>query len=135
MERRLAGWIPALSSDTLSAQLFSLLDINSPKSRLSLMLPWSSELSVEQGPEGELGNGPGWGQRDELAQVPAVRSSATVCGKNHRVGRSDVSESRAHGEPVQGSAERPCPGKSESPSLQAITQPAGDPCRGGGCAR
>ena len=75
------GWIPALSSDTLSAQLFSLLDINSPKSRLSLMPPWSLELRIGQGPEGELRKRPGWGQRDELAQVPTVRSSPAVCEK------------------------------------------------------
>lgn len=56
----------------------SLLDIKSPKARLSLMLLWSRELSRGKGPEEKLRKGPGWEERDELTQVPALRSTVTI---------------------------------------------------------
>lgn len=59
----------------------SLLDIKSPKARLSLMLHWSRELSRGKGPEEKLRKGPGWEERDELTQVPTLRSTVTVWGK------------------------------------------------------
>lgn len=59
----------------------SLLDIRSPKARLSLMLLWSRERSRGKGPAEKLRKGPGWEERDELTQVLALRSTATIWGK------------------------------------------------------
>lgn len=81
------GWTPDLSSDALGTQVLFLLDISDPKERLSLVLPWSKELSTGQGTEEELRKGPGWGQRDKETQVPDLRNSATQYGEKPQTGQ------------------------------------------------